>query len=182
MTVAELPLEGYVDIACGNDGAPPGPMIAGWEAFAACPADAAGLHEVAFRYDETRNPWVEVNDDWGGTRVAGHPVIPSLLIDDRGVVQGLRIVTDPAARLYHKKKAFLLYIRVMGRYGQDGWACVEREAGEGRMPVGGMYIDRSCEKLFHDRRLILETDLYRTAEQQGQDFTGRTRLEILRAG
>jgi hypothetical protein len=182
MSVAELPAEGYVEFACGNDGAAPGPAIAGWQAYAACPADAAGLHEVAFRYDESLNPWAQVNDDWKGTRVAGHPVVPSLLIDERGVVRGLRIVTDPSARLYHKKKAFLMYIRVMGRYGQDGWACVEREPAEGRMPVGGMYIDRSCEKQFHDRRLLLDTDLYRTAEQRGQEFTGRTRLEILAAG
>jgi hypothetical protein len=107
-------------------------------------------------------------------------VIPSLLIDDRGVVQGIRIVTDPDARLYLKKKAFLLGIRVMGRYGRDGWTCTEAEPGPGRAPVGGLFIDRHCEKIFHDRRLILDTELYRTADQQGQEFTGATRLEILK--
>jgi hypothetical protein len=105
-------------------------------------------------------------------------VIPSLLIDDGGVVQGIRIVTDPEARLYLRKKAFLLGIRVMGRYGRDGWRCVEAEPGEGRAPVGGMFIDRRCEKIFHDRRLILETDLYRAAGQEGREFTDATRLEI----
>jgi hypothetical protein len=43
-----------------------------------------------------------------------------------------------------------------------------------------MFIDRRCEKVFHDRRLILETDLYRTAEQGGEEFTGATRLEIFK--
>ena len=52
-------------------------------------------------------------------------MIPSLLIDEQGVVQGLRIVTDPEARLYLKKKAFLFGIRVMGRYGRDGWTCTD---------------------------------------------------------
>jgi hypothetical protein len=43
-----------------------------------------------------------------------------------------------------------------------------------------VFIDRHCEKTFHDRRLILETALYRTAEQQGQEFTDETRLEIFK--
>jgi hypothetical protein len=88
-------------------------------------------------------------------------------------------VTDPDTRMYLKKKAFLMYIRVMGRYGRDGWACIDHEPSDGRTPVGGMYIDRRCEKTFHGRRLILDTYLYRTADQAGQEFTGATRLEIL---
>jgi hypothetical protein len=175
MSVAELPAEGYVDLACAGA---PGAALASWAGFAQCPQDADGLHEVTFAFAES--PLAELGDRWEGTKVAGHPVIPSLLIDDAGLVQGIRIVTDPDARLYLKKKAFLLGIRVMGRYGRDGWTCTEAEPGAGRTPVGGMFIDRHCEKVFHDRRLILETDLYRTAEQQGEEFTGATRLEILR--
>ena len=41
-----------------------------------------------------------------------------------------------------------------------------------------MFIDRLCEKIFHDRKLIMKVDLYRTAEQEGRDFTGSTRFEI----
>lgn len=175
MRVAELPAEGYVDLACGGE---PGVALASWAEFARCPQDADGLREVTFAYAES--PLAELGDRWEGTKVAGHPVIPSLLIDEAGLVQGIRIVTDPDTRLYLKKKAFLLGIRVMGRYGRDGWTCTEAEPGAGRTPVGGMFIDRRCEKVFHDRRLILETDLYRTAEQQGQEFTGATRLEIFR--
>lgn len=175
MSVAELPAEGYVDLACGGEG---GAALASWAEFDRCPPDGDGLHEVTFAYAES--PLAELGDRWEGTKVAGHPVIPSLLIDDAGVVQGIRIVTDPDTRMYLKKKAFLLGIRVMGRYGRDGWTCTEGEPDGGRTPVGGMFIDRHCEKVFHDRRLILETDLYRTAEQQGQEFTGATRLEILR--
>lgn len=175
MRVAELPAEGYVDLACGGE---PGVALASWAEFARCPQDADGLREVTFAYAES--PLAELGDRWEGTKVAGHPVIPSLLIDEAGLVQGIRIVTDPDTRLYLKKKAFLLGIRVMGRYGRDGWTCTEAEPGAGRTPVGGMFIDRHCEKVFHDRRLILETDLYRTAEQQGEEFTGATRLEIFR--
>lgn len=176
MTVGELPAEGYTDFACGNDGAAPGPAIAGWQAYARCPADARELHEVAFAYAESRLE--PLGDRWEGTKVAGHPVIPSLLIDESGVVQGLRIVTDPEARLYLKKKAFLFGLRVMGRYGRDGWTCTDLPPGD-KQPVGGMLIDRRCEKQGHGRRLILETDLYRAAGQEGQEFTGGSRLEIL---
>jgi hypothetical protein len=178
MRVAELPAQGYVDLACGNAGGAPGAVLASWAEFERCPQDANGLHEITFAYAES--PFAELGDRWEGTKVAGHPVIPSLLIDDAGVVQGIRVVTDPDARLYLKKKAFLLGIRVMGRYGRDGWTCTEAEPGDGRTPVGGMFIDRHCEKVFHDRRLILDTELYRTAAQQGKEFTGATRLEIFR--
>jgi hypothetical protein len=177
MTVAELPAEGYVDLACGGNGGEPGVALDDWADYARCPPDPAGRHEVAFAF--APSPLAALGERWEGTKVAGHPVIPSLLIDGQGVVQGIRIVTDPEARLYLKKKAFLLGIRVMGRYGRDGWICAEAEPGGGRTPVGGMFIDRRCEKVFHDRRLILETDLYRTAEQQGREFTDATRLEIL---
>lgn len=178
MNVAELPAEGYVDLACGSNGGEPGTALGGWAEFERCPADAAGLHEVAFAF--APSPLAALGDRWEGTKVAGHPVIPSLLIDEAGVVQGIRIVTDPDARLYLKKKAFLFGIRVMGRYGRDGWTCTEAEAGDGKTPVGGMLIDRRCEKIFHDRRLILETDLYRAADQQGREFTDATRLEIFK--
>jgi hypothetical protein len=178
MTVDQLPAEGYVDLACGNDAGAPGAALARWAEFPRCPPDAAGLHEVTFAF--AKSPLAEVGERWEGTKVAGHPVIPSLLIDNQGVVQGIRIVTDPEARMYLKKKAFLLGIRVMGRYGREGWTCTEAKPGEGRSPVGGVFIDRHCEKTFHDRRLILETALYRTAEQQGQEFTDETRLEIFK--
>jgi hypothetical protein len=178
--VEDLPTRGYLHFACGSDGAEPGAEISGWTEFRHCPAEPSGLHEVAFQYDEDLQPWAEVNDNFEGTKVAGHPVILSLLIDDKGIAQGIRVVTDPDSRMYMKKKAFLLGIRVMGRYGRDGWQCVEAQPDDGKSPVGGMFIDRRCEKTFHDRHLILETDLYRTAEQHDQEFTGSTRLEIFK--
>lgn len=182
MRAAELPTEGYVNFACAAERGEAGAPIDGWTDYASCTTNDAGLHQVVFEYDEDANPWAAVSDLYEGTQVAGHPVVPSLLIDDQGIVRGIRIVTDPNAPLYFKKKAFLLYLRVMGRYGKDGWDCVEREPAEGRRPIGGMYIDRHCEKRFHDRQLIMDTDLYRAAGQEGQEFTGRTRLDIFQAG
>lgn len=176
MTVDQLPTERYVDIACGNLGGEPDLLIDSWRNYATCPANEDGLHEVAFSYAED-NPWAAVNDKWEGTKVAGHPVQPSLLITGDGMVKGIRIVTN-GRRLYLKKKAFLLPIRIMGRYGRDGWTCEEAEPAGGKTAIGGMFIDRLCEKTFHDRHLVMKVDLYRTTDQQGRDFTGSTRFEI----
>lgn len=179
--VADLKVAGYTDFRCGAKSPDAGREIEGWSAFGQCAANAAGLHEVAFAYDEDMNPWAAVSDRFEGTTVAGHPVIPTLLIDETGTISGLRIVTDPGNRMYLKKKAYLFYIRVMGRYGKDGWTCEEREPEAGFRPVGGMYIDRRCEKRWRDRDLILETQLFRAPGQEGQAFTGATQLEIMHA-
>lgn len=177
--VSELPDRGYVGFACGNDGGEPGTPLEGWAGYARCPPEPSGLHEVTFRYDEALQPWAKVSDRWEGTKLAGHPVILSLLIDDAGVVRGIRAVTDPDARMYMKKKAYLLTLRVKGRYGRDGWRCRPGEPVGDRAPVGGVFIDEVCEKTYDGRRLVLHTELYRTAGQSGREFTNSTRFEIL---
>lgn len=177
--VDELPTEGFINLACGTGGGEPAAELSGWQDFPKCPTDDAGLHEVAFDYAED-NPWAEVNDKWEGTKVAGHPVQPSLLITGDGLVKGIRIVTN-GKRLYLKKKAYLLPIRIMGRYGRDGWDCRDAEPSGGKTAIGGMFIDRHCEKMYHDRRLVMDVDLYRTADQEGQEFTGKTRFEIYKS-
>jgi hypothetical protein len=177
--VNELSTAGYLGFACVDEQWTRGEALESWAEFEHCPADAAGLHEVAFEYDDSYQEWAPVNDDWEGTKIAGHPVLLSLLIDDAGMVQGIRAVTDPESRMYMKKKAFLLGIRVMGRYGRDGWSCSDRPGVAGRSAVGGMYIDRHCEKDLGDRRILLDTALYRDVGQTGEEFTGRTGLEIM---
>ena len=178
MTVAELPAEGYVDLACGSDGGAPGAALARWAEFARCPPDAAGLHEVTFAFAES--PLAELGERWEGTKVAGHPVIPSLLIDEQGVVQGIRIVTDPDARMYLKKKAFLLGIRVMGRYGRDGWTCTDAEPGAGRS-AGRRRVHRPPlrEGLPRPPPDPRDRSLSR-CRAVGQEFTDATRLEIFK--
>lgn len=179
--LAGLSTEGYTNFRCGAGSGEPERALDGWADYGLCPPNPDGLHEVAFAYDEDANPWAAVSDRFEGTTIAGHPVVPTLLIDDQGTIAGLRIVTSPGNRMYLKKKAYLFYIRVMGRYGKDGWTCEEREPEPGYQPVGGMYIDRRCEKRWQDRDLILETQLFRAPGQEGQAFTGATRLEIMQA-
>ena len=52
----------------------------------------------------------------------------------------------------------------------------------GMTPVGGMFIDRHCEKTFHDRRLVLETRSVSHRRAERPEFTDQTRLEIINAG
>ena len=112
MAAAELEESGYVDLYCAAD---PKRMLAGWKNWRDCPADASGTRAVRFGYD----PLTSRN----GTMVAGHPAILTLQIDDTAHIAGLLIETDPTARLYIRKKAFLLGLQARSRYGSDGWAC-----------------------------------------------------------
>jgi hypothetical protein len=103
-----------------------------------------------------------------GTMVAGHPAILTLLIDDSGHVAGLEIETDPKARLYVRKKAFLLGLQARSRYGSDGWACTEGQQDAGDQP-GGVYLKERCSKTISGRSLVVERNLFRRA---GQDIKG----------
>jgi hypothetical protein len=55
--VKALPERGYTDFRCGPGAGEVARELAGWADFHQCPPDAAGLHEVAFAYDEAANPW-----------------------------------------------------------------------------------------------------------------------------
>ena len=95
MAVTDFPAAGYANFACTND---QGHAIAAWSDWPTCPADKEGLRAIRFDYDPSTSR--------EGTMVAGHPAILTLLVDDKGLVAGLRIETDPKARLYIRKKAF----------------------------------------------------------------------------
>lgn len=176
VAAAALPMRGFAQFTCTVSGE----AIGGWVEHARCGAGADGLREVSVRYDEAVQVWAAVNDMWEGTKLAGHPVLLSVLFDEGGTAQAIRVVTDPKARFYLRKKAFLLGIRVMGRYGREGWACADDPTDAGRIPVGGMLFARECVKDLPDRRLLLRTDLYRGPGQVGRDFTDATRFEIWR--
>jgi hypothetical protein len=170
MPASELAKSGYVDFACAAD---PKHTLAGWENWPDCPAEARGTRAIRFGFDPTTSR--------DGTMVAGHPAILTLLIADGGTVAGLRIETDPKARLYIKKKAFLLGIQAKSRYGADGWLCTEGEAGAGDQPVGGVYLRERCTKTISGRALLVERNLFRRPEQDIKDFVDETRVSILRA-
>lgn len=179
MALADVPATGYVDLACAAD---PGRKLASWSEFASCPADGRGLHEVRFAYDEASNPLGPLDDKYQGTKVAGHPVLLTLLVGDDRRVDGLEIETDPKARLYLRKKAFLFASQAKARYGVAGWDCAGLPPAEGEEPVGGVFVNERSEKVADGRRLIVERRLLRHAGQPIKDFVGDSRLTILRVG
>ena len=179
MQVDALPREGYGGFTCADDA---DQRLQGWQAFRQCAAGPSGLHAVRFRYDEAANPLSKVNDLYEGTKVGGHPVLLTLLIGDDSRVQGLVIETDPKARLYLRKKAFLFGDQVKSRFGSEGWSCTSAEAAGDKEPVGGVFIDEHCEKSTPTRHLTLDRALYRRAGDAMKDFVSRSRLEIREPG
>jgi hypothetical protein len=167
--VTDLPDAGYVNFACASD---PGKTLTAWLGWRDCPADALGFHAIKFGYDPATSP--------DGTIVAGHPAVLTLLVDNAGTVSGLRIETDPKARLYIRKKAFLFGIQVRSRYGLDDWSCTQAQPSAGEQPVGGVYVRERCTKATHDRSIVVERNLFRRPDQDMKNFVDETRMTILR--
>jgi hypothetical protein len=170
MGIGDLPTAGYVNFACAND---QGHAIAAWSDWSKCPAANDGLHAIRFDYDPSTSR--------EGTIVAGHPALLTLLVDDKGTVAGLRIETDPKARLYLRKKAFLFGMQVKSRYGTDGWTCQEAQPENGEQSVGGVYINESCRKTIHGRSITVRRALYRRADQDMKSFVDKTSVLIQRS-
>jgi hypothetical protein len=168
--VAELPAEGYVDFSCAADA---NAKPAGWSAWHDCPAGTDGLHALRFGFDPATSR--------EGTIVAGHPVVLTVLVDKDGVVEGLKIDTDPKTRLYLRKKAFLFGQQVEDRYGADGWACTKADLAAGEESVGGVHVKDKCTKTTNGRAITIERSLYRKAGQDEKNFVDETRVTILRA-
>jgi hypothetical protein len=167
MSTAELGESGYGDFACATD---PKHSLAGWTNWRDCPADTGGTRAIRFGYDPSMSR--------DGTMVAGHPAILTLLIDDSGHVAGLQIETDPKARLYIRKKAFLLGLQAKSRYGSDGWACTDGKPDAGDQPVGGVYLRERCTKTVSGRSLVVERNLFLRAGQDIKNFVDETRISI----
>lgn len=170
MSVSSLPDKGYVNFVCVAD---PAHKLSGWEQWKDCPANADGAHAIRFDYDRSTSR--------EGTIVAGHPAVLTLLVDNAGSVAGLQIVTDPKARLYLKKKAFLLGSQAKSRYGSEGWTCTDAQPNAQEQPVGGVYVNERCTKSVTGRTLVVERRLFRRPDQDEKHFVDETRITIRRA-
>jgi len=179
MSIAAIPAGEYVDLSCVGTH---DQTLVGWSDFRKCPRDSTGLRSVGFRFNDRLNDLAQVNEKYQGTKVAGHPVVLTLLIDEGGTIDGLRIDTDPQARLFWRKKAHLLALVVKSRYGEEGWECHDIEPSDGETAVGGLFIKKQCEKIAGHRRLQLDQRLYRRPGQSMNEFVNETHVEIRRAG
>jgi hypothetical protein len=196
--------------ACGSNGGPPRQRLTGWRDFARCPAEPGGLREVYFEYDDEYEYIARAKDlerevaRWAGTTELGFPVIVSALFDAGGVLEGIRIVTDPRpehrvdttdADLRKRDDAYLFGGRMAARFDIDAQRdCAASPPAEGESAVGGLFIKQSCERVDpeHGRKVALKVNFFRKPGQsafnpqmstqltQGQ-FESSARLEVLNA-
>src|SRR5258708_1345251 len=141
-----MTMDGFGELSCGSNGGPPRQRIDDWASFGKCRAEPSGLHEVYARFDDEDEFVGRAIDDplyagsRTGTRVAGHPVILSVLFDDAGVLRGLRFISDPRAAPTEPRMAHLLRLAIINHYDPAGWTCMDLPAENGETPVGGIFI------------------------------------------
>jgi hypothetical protein len=190
---ADMSVEGFQDFACGANGANPRQALDDWRDFLRCPPEPGGLHEVAVRFDDADDYVGRAIDDptyarSKGTRVAGHPVLLSVLFDDAGVVRVIRMITDPREDPAARRMAYLLRLAAMDRYGPEGWACEDFPPAAGETPVGGVFVKTRCVKRTEAKVIVAEARFLRKPGQSDIDpvtrdyrpgqYESSTRLEI----
>ena len=190
----EMATDKFGEFACGSNGSAPREPLNGWGDFRKCRPEASGLREVYVRYDDREEYAARAANDLAlaerlaGTKVAGHPVILSVLFDDAGTVRMIRYVTDPRAPMDQRRFGHLLRLRILERYGSQGWTCADQPAEAGETPVGNIFIKQRCEKVQPERRLVMQVRMLRKPGQTDYDpvtreyvpgqFESSTRLEI----
>lgn len=193
-TAADMPADDLVDTACGTDGGPPGIPLSSFLNYRICPVEEHGLREVTFIYDDelayrarARRDLVSLQNV-DGTRVLDQPVIVSVLFDDAGVIEGIRIVTDPKAPPEVRFTAHQLRTHYKARYGEADWSCSDLPPVDGETPVGKTFIKERCQKRLADGTTVrLETNFFHKAGQSAFDpftqeptplFESTARLEL----
>jgi hypothetical protein len=186
--------DGFGEFACGSNGGPPRAALDGFSDFAKCRAEPSGLHEVYVRFDDEEEYIGKAIDDDQytrnvGTRIAGHPVILSVLFDDGGILRGIRAVTDPRAAPAERRMAHLLRLAAINHYGPDGWTCIDQPAAPGETPVGGIFVKQRCRKTSAERDITIEAHFLRkpgqsetdpaTGEYRAGQYESWTRFELM---
>lgn len=194
--VSELPDQSVGEIACGTNGGPPSVALRSFEEFETCAPEPNGLHEVYFTYDDevdyvARAMESEYRVLQGGTSVYAHPVVVSILIDDDGIVQGIRIVTDDRVPLRDRRQAATLGRNFKGHFSTFSLECIELPPKPGENPLGNVFLHEVCTGTSPDgsQRVRFESTFLRKRGQEGLNpetqqpnqgyFESKTRMELL---
>jgi hypothetical protein len=178
--VGQLP-DAFVDYACGTNGGPPSLPLEGWRDFHRCRAEASGLREVYFRYDDELEYWARANnlsaqmEQYAGTKTYGFPVVTSALIDESGVLRGIRLVSDPRNDSQNRDEAYLLRNFLTARFGRDGWSCESLPPEEGETAVSGIFVKERCRKHIDGKGAasLVTRHLRKAGQSQFDPRTGR---------
>jgi len=195
-------------LACGSNGGPPRAPLDGWSDYKKCPAEASGLHEVYFEYDDEYEYIARARDlprevaRWAGTTERGFPVIVSALFADDGTLKGLRMVTDPRpdrrddtndADLKTREQAYLLGGILAARFDiEPKRDCTALPPAEGESAVGDLFVKQSCARTDAGDgiRVAVQISFFRKPGQSGVNpqmpsqltrgqFESSARLEVL---
>jgi hypothetical protein len=194
--IAALPLDQFVDPACGTNGGPPSRVLASFQDFALCAADkTTGLHEVWFRYDDEMEYVARARRSeimvrlYQANSLGGQPIITSLLIDDSGRVEGYRIVNDPRAAGGTRIEAYGLVEMFKGMVA-PGLDCTDLPPAEGERPIEGLFVKQSCETKAGGQVTRIEARHYYKTGQflvnpndnriNQNEFESSARLEVFR--
>ena len=184
--VSALPSDEWVDPACGTNGGPPSLKLDSFENFARCPAEEeTGLREIWFIYDDEweyiarayRDP-TEIRS-YSANVFYQQPIITSLLVDDGGLVQGYRVITDPRAPIDVRSEAFILYGIFKGLFNDAPWQCTDLPRDERERPIKGKFIKATCVMVSDQYFIRVEG---RHLRKPGQDVRVNPRVLSLAAG
>ena len=195
--VTALPHDEFVDPACGTNGGPPARTLKGFDEFAQCALDqTTGLHEVWFRYDDEREYIARARRSellirqYAANTLAGQPIITSLLIDDAGLIEGYRLVTDQRAEGRTRVAAHGLADIFKGMVHGPEMTCSDLPPAAGERPMEDLFIKQVCERRYDGRLARVEARHYYKPGQYAVDpndnrltenlFESSARLEVYR--
>jgi len=195
--VAALPHGEFVDPACGTNGGPPARTLKGFQEFAQCALDpSTGLHEVWFRYDDEREYIARARRSellirqYSANTLAGQPIITSLLINDAGLIEGYRVVTDQRAEGRTRVAAHGLADIFKGMVHGPEMTCIDLQPAAGERPMEELFIKQVCERRYDGRLARVEARHYYKPGQYAVDpndnrltenlFESSARLEVYR--
>ncbi len=179
--VAQIPEALVSELACGTNGGPPAQSLTAFEEFATCAAEASGLHELTFFYDDEQDYIARALESeyrflQGGTSVFAHPVIVAVLVDGAGLVQGIRIVTDNRISDRERRTAVTLMRNFKARYSDWVLDCADIPMREGEQPVGTQFIHELCTGTSADAtsRIAIESSYLRKKGQRAINLETQT--------
>jgi len=195
--VTAVPDSATAIIACGTNGGPISIELKSFSDWAQCTPEKSGLREVAFTYDDekdyiARAMELEFRALAGGTSVYAHPVVVSILVDDKGISQGIRIVTDDRASDHDRRGAVYLAQNFQGQFGSWKLDCQDIPMQPGEQKVGSEFVHQRCTGTNPNgsgQSVLIEASYLRKKGEEGLSvdtqqvnkgyYESKTRLEVV---
>ncbi|MDR3475041.1 MAG: hypothetical protein P4M09_25600 [Devosia sp.] len=196
--VSTIPDADIVNVSCGTNGGPPALALKTFLDFAKCTPEASGLREVHFEYDDeqayvAKALELEYRFLQAGTSVYAHPVNLSVLVDDKGIARGIRIITDNRASIRDRRSAAGLEQNLRARFNTWPLNCTKLPPIDGEESLGATFVHDVCTATDAQsgERLRIEARYMRRKGQVGIDpdtqkllrdnFDSSTRFELVQA-